>query len=301
MPYPFETVDVFTNTRFGGNPLAVIPDARGLTDQQMQQIANEFNLSETTFVLPPEDASHTARVRIFTPQSEVPFAGHPNVGTAYVAAQKGLPFGAPIKDDIIFEEKAGLVRIKLIKTGDQTTGAEIAAPQPLILAEPVDVAIVAQACSLETSDFDVSDHPPQIASAGNKFIYAKLRSRDALKRAKPNAAVFDRHLPMDLAIGIHLYTNDSQSPVDVETRMFAPLFGIPEDPATGSANVTLIGLLAQLHQEPDLELTKTISQGVDMGRPSLMVARASKRDGVVLHTYIGGDCGPAMSGSIQSD
>ena len=301
MPYSFETVDVFTNVRFGGNPLAVIPDARGLTDQQMQQIANEFNLSETTFVLPPEDPAHTARVRIFTPQSEIPFAGHPNVGTAYVAARNGLPFGAPINDELTFEEQAGLVRIKLTKTGDQVTGAEIAAPKPLTLAESVDVAIVAQACSLDISDFDVSDHPPLIASTGNKFIYAKLRSREALKRAKPNTAVFDKHLPMDVTIGIHLYTNDSQRPVDLETRMFAPLFGVTEDPATGSANVTLIGLLAHLQLGTDLDLTKTISQGVDMGRPSLMQARATKQDGVVLHTYIGGNCVSTMAGSIQTD
>ena len=301
MPYTFETVDVFTANRFGGNPLAVIPDARGLTDLQMLQIANEFNLSETTFVLPPETPGHTARVRIFTPQAEIPFAGHPNVGTAFVAAQKGLAFGAPINDEIIFEEQAGLVRIKLLKEDGQVTGAEITAPQSLSLGEPVDVAIIAEACSLTPEDFDVSKHAPQIASTGNRFVYAKLHDRQALRRAKPNSAAFETLVPMDLSIGIHLYTDESKAPIDIETRMFAPLFGVPEDPATGSANVTLIGLLAHFLPEPDLTLSKNISQGVDMGRPSLMQARAEKRDGIVTQTYIGGRCIPVMTGSLRID
>jgi len=130
MKLDFATVDVFTDRQFGGNPLAVVPDARGLTSAQMQAIAAEFNLSETTFVLPPQDAANTAQVRIFTPRAELPFAGHPNIGTAFVLAGAATGAARPITGDtMIFEEKAGLVRIELLRDRSAVTGARLAAPQ----------------------------------------------------------------------------------------------------------------------------------------------------------------------------
>ena len=145
--YPFVTVDVFTATRFGGNPLAVFPDARGLSDAQMQALANEFNLSETTFVLPPENPANTARVRIFTRTAEMPFAGHPNVGTGYVLAQMGRDTGGVL----LFEELAGLVEVRVARDDHgAVTGATIAAPQPLSLGLELPVEAVA-ACGRTTS------------------------------------------------------------------------------------------------------------------------------------------------------
>jgi PhzF family phenazine biosynthesis protein len=129
MQLNFITVDVFTDQQFGGNPLAVVLNGHGLTTEQMQSIAAEFNLAETTFVLPPK-GPHTAEVRIFTPRAELPFAGHPNIGTAFVLATLGNPYGSVISDPLVFEEKAGLVKLDLIRNGTLIIGARLAAPQP---------------------------------------------------------------------------------------------------------------------------------------------------------------------------
>ena len=287
MKVPFQTVDVFTDRRFGGNPLAVIPDARGLSSEQMQSIAAEFNLAETTFVLPPQDPKNTAHVRIFTPKSEMPFAGHPNVGTAFVLARLGRP-----GDRFLFEEGAGLVPLELARENGAVTSARLAAPKPLSLGETVPAEIVAQATGLQSSDIVGT---PIIASTGNNFLFAELRSREALKRAGYNTEVFRKHLPMERIVGVHLYVTAPQ----IQSRMFAPLFGVPEDPATGSANITLIGLLALRDPKPDLTLSKTIGQGVDMGRPSVLEATAEKKGGKVVATYIGGRCVPMLSGTIE--
>ena len=287
MKVPFQTVDVFTDRKFGGNPLAVIPDARGLSTEQMQSIAAEFNLAETTFVLPPKDPKHTAQVRIFTPKSELPFAGHPNVGTAFVLARLSRP-----GDRFVFEEKAGLVPLDLTRENGTVVAARLAAPQPLTLGETVSAEIVGQAVGLQPSDFVGQ---PVIASTGNNFLFAELRSRETLKAASYNIEVFRKHLPMERTIGVHLYVTAPE----IQSRMFAPLFGVPEDPATGSANVTLIGLLALRDPRADLTLSQTIGQGVDMGRPSVLEATAEKKAGKVVATYIGGRCVPMLSGTIE--
>jgi trans-2,3-dihydro-3-hydroxyanthranilate isomerase len=299
MKRDFITVDVFTDRRFGGNPLAVVPDARGLTSAQMQAIATEFNLSETTFVLPPMDASNTAHVRIFTPRAELPFAGHPNVGTAFVLATATANAGRPIAGDTMtFEEKAGLVRIKLLRGSSGVTGARLAAPQPFSMGPTIAREIVASACSLTPTDVDTRAHQPCIASCGIPLIFAAVTSRAALAAARPRTEVFAQHVPTTLATGIHLYVEIAMPAADFETRMFAPLHGVIEDPATGSANVALIGLLATLRPERDLRLEQKISQGVDMGRPSLMIASAEKRAGEVVAAHIGGNCVPVMSGTL---
>jgi trans-2,3-dihydro-3-hydroxyanthranilate isomerase len=287
MKVPFQTVDVFTDRKFGGNPLAVIPDARGLTGEQMQSIATEFNLAETTFVLPPQDPKHTAHVRIFTPRSELPFAGHPNVGTAFVLARLGRA-----GNRFVFEEKAGLVPLDLTRENGTVVAARLAAPQPLTLGETVSAEIVAQAVGLPIAAIVGQ---PVIASTGNNFLFAELRSRETLKAASYNIEVFRKHLPMERTVGVHLYVTAPE----IQTRMFAPLFGVPEDPATGSANVTLIGLLALRDPRADLTLSKTIGQGVDMGRPSVLEATAAKKAGKVIATYIGGRCVTMLSGTIE--
>jgi len=295
----FVTVDVFTNRQFGGNPLAVVPDARGLTSEQMQAIAAEFNLSETTFVLPPQDPANTAQVRIFTPRAELPFAGHPNVGTAFVLAGAATSAARPTTGDtMIFEEKAGLVRMELLRDRSAVTGARLAAPQAFSIGENIAPEIIASACSIAPTDIDTRAHQPCIASCGMPLIFAAVTSRDALAAARPRLDVFAQHVPATLA-GIHLYVESGTPVADIEARMFAPLHGITEDPATGAANVALIALLATLLAEPDLRLERRISQGVDMGRPSLIAASAEKRAGKIIAAHIGGSCVPVMRGVIE--
>lgn len=299
MQLEFITVDVFTAQKFGGNPLAVVIDARGLATAQMQAIAAEFNLAETTFVLPPQDASHTAEVRIFTPRAELPFAGHPNVGTGFVLASRGQSRSRAVGDPLLFEEKAGLVRVDVLKEGGSPVGARLTAPQPLRRGDDIAPDVVAAACSVEAADIETANHRPCLASCGLPLAFAELKTRAALASARPRADVFSERLKTGRAAGILLYVKDKSGGVDIQARMFAPLQGVPEDPATGSANVTLVGLLASLRPERDLALNLRISQGVDMGRPSLLEASAEKRDGTITALSIGGRCVPMMRGALE--
>ena len=294
MRLEFMTVDVFTETRFGGNPLAVLPDAAALNSAQMQSIAAEFNLSETTFVLPAKEAAHSAQVRIFTSKAELPFAGHPNVGTAFVLARRGHRH-----DPLIFEERAGLVPLDLLREEGAVVGARLTAPQPLKRGRDIAPNIVAAACGLAASDIATGHHLPCIASCGTPFILAELKTRRALEAAQPRTEIFAQNVPVDDATGILVYVRDGAEGIDLRTRMFAPLQGVPEDPATGSANVALAGLLASLHPEPEMSLRLRIAQGVEMGRPSLLEASAEKRGGRVTETRIGGRCVHVMSGVIE--
>jgi trans-2,3-dihydro-3-hydroxyanthranilate isomerase len=295
----FVTVDVFTERQFGGNPLAVVLDADGLATSQMQAIAGEFNLAETTFVLPPKDTRNTAHVRIFTPRAEMPFAGHPNVGTAFVLARLGHVCGQPIGGpSLVFEEIAGLVNLELIGQGAAATGARLSSPQPLTIADQIEPELVAKACSISISEIEMRNHAPCIASCGARFVLAEVNSRKALAAAQHNTAAFNSQLPRDYATGVHLYIPTPHDVVDVQSRMFAPLHGIPEDPATGSANVALIGLLAHLAPEKNLTVSKRIGQGFDMGRPSILNAEAVKHDGKVVKTCIGGHCVEVTRGAL---
>ena len=298
MQIPFVTVDVFTDRKFGGNPLAVVPDAKALTGAQMQAIAGEFNLAETTFVLPPREKAHTATVRIFTPRAELPFAGHPNIGTAFVLAAESKSAGRALAEPLVFEEKAGLVRLDLIRDGGGVCGARLAPPQALVQGDDIDPEIVAAACSLAPSDIETANHRPCIASCGIPLAFVELKTRAALASARPRADVFTEHLPAERITGIMLYVHDRRDGFDLQVRMFAPLFGIPEDPATGSANVILAGLLASLRPETDLKLELRIGQGLDMSRPSSIEAAAEKRNGKVTGLSIGGRCVPMMRGTL---
>jgi trans-2,3-dihydro-3-hydroxyanthranilate isomerase len=299
MQLNFITVDVFTDQQFGGNPLAVVLNGHGLTAEQMQSMAAEFNLAETTFVLPPKSQHHAAEVRIFTPRAELPFAGHPNVGTAFALATLGNSYGNIISDPLIFEEKAGLVKLDLIRNGTSIIGARLAAPQPLTRSDDIALDIVATACSIGVDDIETANHPPCIVSSGVPFVLTELKSRSSLTAARPQSEIFSKRLRADRATGILLYTHNKGDDVDVQARMFAPLYGIPEDPATGSANVALVGLLASLRRERDLTLQLRIAQGVDMGRPSLLEATAEKRNGRITEMWIGGNCVAMMRGSLE--
>jgi trans-2,3-dihydro-3-hydroxyanthranilate isomerase len=299
MRLDFMTVDVFTDRRFGGNPLAVVLDGRALTTEQMQSVAAEFNLSETTFVLPAKNTAHTAKVRIFTPRAEVPFAGHPNIGTAFVLAMLGSAHPGVVGGPLIFEEKAGLVRLDLITHETLVVGARLAAPQSFTRGEDISLDVVANACSIGISDIETANHAPCVVSCGVPFVLAELKKRSFLAAARPRAEIFLEHLRTDRAAGVLLYTLEKAGDVDIQARMFAPLYGVPEDPATGSANVALAGLLASLRSNPDLKLQLRIAQGVDMGRPSLLEATAEKRNGQMTGAWIGGKCVPVMRGSLE--
>jgi trans-2,3-dihydro-3-hydroxyanthranilate isomerase len=298
MEIRFITVDVFTDRKFGGNPLAVVPDAAALSGAQMQAIAAEFNLAETTFVLPPRNSSHTAEVRIFTPRAELPFAGHPNIGTAFALAKESERQGRAVSDPMIFEEKAGLVRLTPLKEGASLLGARLMPPQPLVRGDEIAADIIAAACSLAVSDIETANHQPCIASCGIPLAFAELKTRAALSTAHPRTEVFTKHLPAERVTGVLLYVKDQRGGFDLQVRMFAPLYGVPEDPATGSGNVALAGLLAGLRPEADLSLALRIGQGVDMGRPSLLEASAEKRNGEITALSIGGRCVPMMRGML---
>src|SRR5207253_6384997 len=179
------------------------------------------------------------------------------------------------------------------------SGARLASPQLLTVGDHVPVEAVASACGIADDDIETRNHPPCIASCGAAFILAEVKSRTGLVSAMPHIDVFRRDIVNRGTTGILIYTQVDDPDINIRARMFAPLKGIPEDPATGSANVALIGLLAKLRPEPDLQLSKRIAQGVEMGRPSLLHAEAEKRGGVVAATYIGGRCVPVMSGAID--
>jgi trans-2,3-dihydro-3-hydroxyanthranilate isomerase len=287
--YPFVTLDVFTHQRFGGNPLAVFTDARGLSGADMQKLAREFNLSETTFVLPPEDHAHTARVRIFTPHDEMPFAGHPTVGTGFVLAQ----MGRDVDGALTLEVPAGLVEVRITRdSAGEADGGVISAPRPLTLGRGLPVETAAACASLSPADIITTGHAPVEASVGVPFFFAEVTG-DALTRATPDLAAFRSAVNRQPDLGelaLHLYARDGAS---VRTRMFAPLGGIIEDPATGSANATLSALLVSLSDAESQSFD--IVQGVEMGRPSRL-AGAARRAPDGIRATIGGGCVMVLRG-----
>lgn len=299
----YVTVDVFTSERFSGNQLAVIPDARGLTDAQMQNIAAEFRYSEVTFVLPPEDPANTAHVRIFTPTMEIPFAGHPNVGTAFVLGRQRDIFGKPAGDVLRFEEKAGIVEAALTRNAEgHVIGAGIFAPQPLSLGPQVDSETIARCASIGAQSISLTTHAPVIASVGLPFAVAEVTSLEALARACPNTAAFAeagrRYSPEDDQFALFLYTRQPENPWALRARMFAPLDNVIEDPATGSASGALGALLTSLLPDMDATVEITIEQGVEMGRRSVIGVTATKSEGRIHSIRIAGQCAAVMTGSI---
>ena len=301
--YRYYTCDVFTENRFGGNPLAVLPHAAGLSDHQMQQITREFNYSETAFVFPPE-AGHTRKVRIFTPAREIPFAGHPNVGTAFVLASTGELGEMQSSQSVTFEEKAGIVPVSIQVVNGQITSCELTAPEPLSLGQPIPVSLVAAAVSLSEEEIVTQAHQPRVVSAGLPFVITEVKNLSALERVRVNTIGFENIRDLfsngNLRASVYLYTRTTGE-VSLRARMLAPLSGVPEDPATGSASCAVAGLLAHLNKQASGQFAYRIAQGVEMGRPSTLHARAEKAGGVVRTTSVGGACVLVSEGSIQVD
>jgi trans-2,3-dihydro-3-hydroxyanthranilate isomerase len=295
----YVTADVFTDERFKGNPVAIVLDANGLSTNQMQAIASEFAYSETTFVLPPRNAANTAWVRIFTPSREIPFAGHPNIGTAFVLAAKAASGQGPLSDLLVFEELAGLVPVSQLKEGGIIVGAELIAPEPLTRLSYVSPSQVSACLSLTPEDVLVDVHAPQVASVGLPFLVAELASRDALRRCVPNLVAFKGLLPIDGAVSIYAYTRDidrakAGTICDLEARMFTSR--MTEDPATGSATAATAALIARIQGLSELSLC--VAQGVDMGRTSILFAKIDTHGGHE-RVRIGGKCVSVMEGSFQ--
>ena len=290
MQVPFVTLDVFTDRRFGGNPLAVILDARGLADADMQAIAREFNYSEQTFVLPPADPAHTARVRIFTPSSELPFAGHPNVGTAVALARAGAVFGRPVGDALSLRGGGGPGRLHRRAPGRRARRPHRRAG-PARARAAADSGLVAGCVGLPARAIVTARHPPRMASVGLPCVFAELDGLAALAAARPDAAAFAAAEAAQPAVAgtfsVALYVRTG--PGGVRARVFAPLAGIAEDPATGSAAGALGALLASLGDGGEL----VVEQGVEMGRPSRI--EVAVRGAAVT---IAGPCVPVMEGTL---
>ncbi|MEO0996089.1 MAG: PhzF family phenazine biosynthesis protein [Pseudomonadota bacterium] len=293
MKYRFVICDVFTDARFCGNPLAVLPAASGLDASQMQRIAREFNFSESTFVLPPERGG-LRRVRIFTPSKEVPFAGHPNVGTAVVLTTLGE---ADAGTTIVFEEQAGDVPVTIERGAGGALYAELRAPGALTVGAAADPALVAAVLSLPAEAVVTVRHPPRSASVGLPFLMTEVVDTDALARARIDHAALDSLRATGACTDIHVYTRTAGDALSA--RMFAPDDGVPEDAATGSANVALAALLADLEPADAGEFCWTVTQGVEMGRPSRLECRVSKRNGEIDAAYVRGQAVWVADGEID--
>jgi len=288
--YTYYTADVFTGQVFGGNPLAVLPDARGLDPATMQLIAREFNYSETVFVVPPDDPAHTRRLRIFTPGGELPFAGHPTVGTAFVLAASGaLPLTGDLTR-IVFEEGVGPIPVAIrARDGAPYYTQLSAAKMPEFGPEPPALAEIAQVFSLQPDDFLNGDFTPQAVSCGVPFLFVPLASRAALARIRLDRAAWERSLAGYWAPEVFLFSFETERPTsDLHARMFAPRMGIAEDPATGAAATALAGYLSRRDLSPAAQLHWVVEQGFEMGRPSILEVEAERQGGVVTAIRVGG-------------
>ena len=264
-PYHFHVLDVFTSRRYAGNPLAVVLGADDLDEGAMQRIAAEFNLSETIFVMAPENTDHEARVRIFTPRYEMPFAGHPTIGCAIHLAERHWSKGR-IDETLVLEEGAGPVPVRVTRA-DGAIRATFTAPViPRPAGTEPDRAAIARALRLAPEDL-ADDHPVAAHEGGPRFLYVPLRDVEALGRAEPLGPGWSDAVPKD-AHSLYCYAPSPDDAVDYQARMFAPDAGIMEDPATGSASAILASQLLGAGALPEGTTGLSLRQGVEMGRPS---------------------------------
>lgn len=298
---PFYTLDVFTNQRFAGNSLAVVLDAGSLSSEQMQTIAREFNLSETVFVMPPEKATHSARVRIFTPVHELPFAGHPTVGAAALLAQLRTPVVNGEQDAIItLEENIGAVRVGVRLKGAGLAFAEFDAPKlPKQAGALPPVERLSAGLGLIPNEIGFENHKPLCFAAGPAFAFIPVRSLDAISKAHVDVKRWGEAFDEQGIVGAYLYTRQCvHTSSAFHTRMFAPSSGIPEDPATGSAAVCLAGAVHHFDDFPDGTHKRIVEQGYEMGRPSHITITSVVRGGKLETVRIGGQSVRVSSGEL---
>ncbi|MGB8622743.1 MAG: PhzF family phenazine biosynthesis protein [Paracoccaceae bacterium] len=294
----FHTLDVFTDQAFSGNPLAVVLGADGLSAAQMQTIAREFNLSETIFVQAPRDPANSARVRIFFPTAEIPFAGHPTIGCAILLSGL-LDDGAANCAELTLEEEAGLVPVCVSRDGNAVT-AEFTAPV-LPFAAPGGASDddVAQALGLAPAEIGCSGHgAPAHWQGGPSYLYVPVADAGALARARPTEPQWSCVMAAWGADGAWLYTPDGAA--GYRARMFSPSAGIPEDPATGSAAAIFAAELLCAGRLGEGENRVSITQGVEMGRPSQIALRIELQDGALTAVHIRGSAVPVSSGRIRA-
>ena len=300
MSRSFAILDVFTETALAGNQLAVVLDATGLDDVQMQSIAREFNLSETVFVLPAENPVHSARLRIFTPATELPFAGHPTVGTAVLLATRKVADGAPGKEMmLLLEEAIGPIRCGVFIKGERAGHAIFGAP---VLPSPVpaefDRDAVAAAVGLLPAEIGFENHKPTAWSAGVPYVFVPVSGLEAMANARPNTTVWAGALGSPMA-SAWLYCRETEgSEHSFHARMFAPGFGIAEDPATGSAAAAFAGVVRRFDGPPSGTHHYVIEQGFEMGRASLMTLEIDIAAGEIAAVRIGGNAVVVAEGTL---
>ena len=302
MRYRFLTADVFTTEPFGGNPLGVLPDARGLDDARMQAIAREFNLSETVFVLPPDDPAHTRRLRIFTPAAELPFAGHPTVGTAIVLATEGEIALAGERTRIVFEEGVGPVPVAIDAREGRPVFAQLTTARAPEFGPAPEVEAIAAALSLPPDDLDRQGGLPQAASAGVPFLLVRLRRGETLARARLDHAAWQRGVAGSWSEHLYVFADGGVvlgASVDFQARAFVPGAGIEEDPATGAAAAAFGGWLGTALDLPDGTHRFVIAQGVEMGRSSRLEVEVERAGRALAAVRVGGAAVLITEGEIQ--
>lgn len=292
----FITLDVFTDRRFAGNPLAVVRDAEGLETVAMQAVAREFNLSETVFLLPPSDPAHRASLRIFTPASELPFAGHPTVGTAVLL---GLD-GGPGEHQFTVEEKVGLVPCVVSAKTTQGNATFVLPQLPVEAGTAPAVERLAPALGLTPSDLQLPGFSPVIYSAGFPIAFVPVSGLAAIGRSRPDVAGLVAAFGEDGPRAVFVFCRETVGKgSSFHARMFAPALGISEDPATGAAVAAFAGVLTRF--EPvDGERVLVVEQGYEMGRPSRITLTLSIRNGRLEHASIGGDAVVVSEGTIEA-
>jgi len=294
MKYKYYIVDVFSSTPFGGNQLAVLPEAQGISPQGMQKIAREFNFAETTFVLPPKSRKHTRRVRIFTPRAEVPFAGHPTVGTACALAMRGH-CGAGDKWSFTLEEDVGPVAVEVkfrngIWSAMLTLTGEVERPNDAPRNQEV-----AAVLSLPSGDIIETF----FAGVGLPFCFAHLANREAVDRAAIDKPAWTKFLSQAWSPHVFFFAGELKSGAELYARMCAPAFGIEEDPATGSACAALVGAMMSRPGITGETADLSVIQGVAMGRRSEIKAIARKFEGKVTSVSVGGATTYVANGEIE--
>lgn len=296
----YVTADVFTDVRFGGNQLAVVLDGRGLTTEEMQAITREFNYPETTFVLPPDDPAHAARVRIFTLAHEMPFAGHPTVGTAVVLAATGrLPMTGDATTAVL-ELNVGPTPVVVSRRGGVPAYCRFTTARlPEVGPTPPTRATLAAMLGLAPEDLD-GPLAPQAVSCGFPFLIVPVRDRAALARARLRLEHWEQGLDAWWARDVYVVTRTGcDAGYDVHARMFGPGAGVSEDPATGSAAAALAGYLAAREPARDGAWRWVVAQGLEMGRPSRLEIEAEKQGGAVSAVRVGGAAVLVMQGTLR--
>ena len=288
--YRYLTADVFTDAPFSGNQLAVFPDARGIPEHRLLDVTREFNYSETTFVYPADDAAHTRRVRIFTPGAEVPFAGHPTVGTAHVLATIGEIALTGDLTRIVFEEGVGPVPVVIRSSNGVPVSAQLSVAR---LPERGPVAAsrdaIAATLGLELSDLAGGDWSPEALSCGLPYLFVPVRDMAAVAKARVRMDAWDATLKGKWASELFVFARGGErAGTAFRARMFAPGLNVPEDPATGSANAALAGYLAARDPRCEGLLSWRVEQGFEMGRPSIIDVEADVASGQVTAVRVGG-------------